>query len=78
MSAVPHRSMLSDHPHANDELMSIKEVAALVRVPEATLRYWRHRNSGPRSFRIGRSVRYWRSEVALWLEIQSEDPQPRH
>ncbi len=42
MSAVPHRSILSDLPHANDELMSIKEVAAIVKVPEATLRYWRH------------------------------------
>ena len=47
MSAVPHRSILSDLPHAHDELMSIKEVAVVVRVPEATLRYWRHLGSGP-------------------------------
>ncbi len=77
MRAVPHRSILSDLSHANDDLMSIKEVATLVRVPEATLRYWRHLGSGPRSFRVGRSVRYWRTEVALWLENQTNDPQPR-
>ncbi len=57
MSAVPHRSIAPDLPHANDKLMTIKEVAAVVRVPEATLRYWRHLGTGPASFRIGRSVR---------------------
>ena len=62
-------------PHANDELMTMKEVAALVRVPEATLRYWRHLGKGPRGFRVGRSVRYWRTEVALCLEEQSRHPQ---
>ena len=48
-----------DTPHANDELLTMKEVAGVVRVPVATLRYWRHLGSGPRSFRIGRGVRYW-------------------
>ena len=63
-----------DTPHANDELLTMAEVAALVRVPVATLRYWRHLGTGPRGFRIGRSVRYWRTEVALWLEDQTNDP----
>ena len=43
--------------------MSMEEIAELVRVPIATLRYWRHLGTGPRGFRIGRSVRYWRAEV---------------
>lgn len=58
-------------PHADDELLSMAEVAAVVRVPVATLRYWRHLGTGPHSFRIGRSVRYWRTEVLRWLEDQS-------
>jgi predicted DNA-binding transcriptional regulator AlpA len=62
-------------PHANDELLTMREVAAVVRVPVATLRYWRHLGYGPRSFRIGRSVRYWRTEVLHWLEQQSNEPQ---
>lgn len=62
-------------PHANDELLTLKEVAAVLRVPEATLRYWRYLGNGPRGFRVGRSVRYWRTEVALWLENQSDRPQ---
>ncbi|HEX7210645.1 MAG TPA: helix-turn-helix domain-containing protein [Propionibacteriaceae bacterium] len=65
----------SDTPHANDELLTMQEVANVVRVSVATLRYWRHVGSGPRSFRVGRSVRYWRTEVLRWLEQQSNDPQ---
>lgn len=74
MSTV-HRIREVNTPHADDELLSIKEVAQVVRVPEATLRYWRHLGTGPRSFRIGRAVRYWKTEVALWLEEQSNNPQ---
>lgn len=68
MSVVPPRSTSPDLPHVNDELMTLKEVAAMLRVPEATLRYWRHLGTGPSSFRIGRGVRYWRNDVVMWLE----------
>ena len=64
-----------DPTYPNDELLTIQEVAAVVRVPVATLRYWRHLGTGPRSFRIGRSVRYWRTEVHTWLQQQSNRPQ---
>jgi predicted DNA-binding transcriptional regulator AlpA len=69
------RPTATDTPHAGDDLLSMAEVAALVRVPVATLRYWRHLGTGPHSFRIGRSVRYWRTEVLLWLEDQTTPPQ---
>jgi predicted DNA-binding transcriptional regulator AlpA len=59
-------------PRGDDELLTMPEVAAVVRVPIATLRYWRHLGIGPRSFRVGRSVRYWRTEVAAWLQQQSD------
>ena len=57
--------------HTEDELLTLQEVANVVRVPVATLRYWRHVGTGLRSFRIGRSVRYWRTEVYTWLDSQS-------
>ena len=60
-----------DTPHADDELLTMQEVANVVRVPVATLRYWRHLGTGPRSFCIGRSVRYWRTEVFAWLDDQA-------
>jgi predicted DNA-binding transcriptional regulator AlpA len=59
-------------PHADGELLSIQQVADIVRVPVATLRYWRHLGAGPRSFRIGRSVRYWRTAVFAWLDDQAK------
>jgi len=74
MSTIPHRTRPPQTPHANDELLTIAEVADVIRVPVATLRYWRHFGSGPNSFRIGRSVRYWRSEVLHWREKQSSHP----
>ena len=74
MSTTSH-PLHRELPHADDELMTIKEVATLVRVPEATLRYWRHLGTGPRGFRIGRSVRYWRNDVMHWLDEQSRHPQ---
>ena len=64
-------------PHENDELLTLKEVAAIIRVPDATLRYWRHLGAGPHSFRIGRSVRYWRTDVLAWLEAKT-NTQRRH
>jgi len=43
-------------------------------VPEGTLRYWRHLGSGPRSFKLGRHVRYWRADLILWLSEQTNRP----
>ena len=65
MSAVPHWSTAPETPHANDELMTIKEVAAVLRVPEATLRYWRQLGTRPRGLRVDRSVPYCRPRAAL-------------
>lgn len=70
-----HQTEVADSTNPNDELLTMKEVAALVRVPLATLRYWRHLGTGPRGFRVGRSVRYWRTEVHDWLQRQSDRPQ---
>jgi predicted DNA-binding transcriptional regulator AlpA len=56
----------------DDNLLTIVEVAAIVRAPVATLRYWRYLGIGPRSFRVGRGVRYWRADVGAWLEQQKQ------
>lgn len=67
----------TNHPvELDDELLSIDEAAALVRTPVATLRYWRHLGTGPRSFRVGRAVRYWRHDVVAWLEEQTIHSSP--
>ena len=37
----------------------------------ATLLYRRYLGTGPRSFRVGRAVRYWRGDVLAWLHEQT-------
>jgi predicted DNA-binding transcriptional regulator AlpA len=54
-----------------DVMLTLYEAAELVRAPVATLRYWRHMGTGPRSFRVGRAVRYWRGDVVAWLHEQT-------
>ena len=53
-----------------DELLTTAEVAAALRAPVSTVRYWRHIGFGPASFRLGRRVVYRRQEVARWLDEQ--------
>lgn len=57
----------------HDELLTLAEVARLLRVSPATVRYWRHQHTGPLSFRIGRHVRYRRCDVLNWIARQIKD-----
>lgn len=52
---------------AEDELLTTAEVGQLLRRPEGTIRQWRHRNYGPRGFRIGGSVLYRRGAVDAFI-----------
>jgi excisionase family DNA binding protein len=58
------------------DLLTIAEAAEVLRTPVATLRYWRHRNTGPRSFRLGRRVLYRRDDLRAWIDAQREDAVP--
>jgi excisionase family DNA binding protein len=83
MSVTPHYEEEQMNPQAHrsdnqdpDELCTLAEVATLLRVPPATLRYWRHLGSGPRSFRVGRHVRYYRADVDRWLHDRRDAADP--
>jgi hypothetical protein len=62
---------------AGDEILYLKEAAAFVRKPEGTMRYYRHLGIGPRSFRHGRNVAYWQTDLILWLAEESRQPHGR-
>ncbi len=51
---------------AND-LLTIDEAAERLRVPVATLRFWRTKGTGPASFRMGRRVFYRASELDRYV-----------
>ncbi len=52
------------------QYMTEAEVAELIRRPRETVRYWRHKDQGPRWFKLGRSVLYDRADVEAWIEAQ--------
>lgn len=54
------------------EYLSTGDVAAETGIPAATLRYWRHADTGPASFTLGRRVVYRRSEVERWIAEQEQ------
>ena len=52
-------------------LLTSAEVAQVIRVPSATLRYWRHIGIGPNSFKMGpRRVLYLEADVLAWVAEQ--------
>ena len=51
-----------------DELLSPQDLADYLDVPVKTLYAWRYRQEGPPSFRVGRHLRYRRSDVAQWID----------
>lgn len=59
-----------------DDVLTVDGLAALLKVPTSTVYAWRYRRTGPRGIRVGKHVRFRRSDVEQWLETQA-DPQPR-
>ncbi len=53
-----------------DEIIGTAEVSGMTRLPDGTLRYYRHTGIGPSSFKLGRRVVYRRSEVERWIAEQ--------
>ena len=51
-----------------DQLLSVEDLAAYLEVPVATVYAWRHRRQGPPGFRVGRHLRYRRSDVERWID----------
>lgn len=51
-----------------EELMSPQDLAALLKVPLATIYRWNHVGQGPKPLHVGRYVRYRPSDVERWLE----------
>ena len=50
-----------------DELLTIGEVAEILKVPVGTIRKWRSEGEGPEGFRVGKHVRFRRSAVARFI-----------
>jgi DNA-binding transcriptional MerR regulator len=61
-----------------DRLLTPTEVAARVRRPIATVRYWRFQGTGPRSANVAGRVLYRESDVEAWIAEQFEAANQDH
>lgn len=53
-----------------ERLLLTSEVAEMTRLPEATIRWFRHAGKGPASAKLGRRVVYRESDVLRWIDAQ--------
>jgi helix-turn-helix protein len=56
----------------DDDFLTLSEVAAILRVPVNTLRWWRQRGQGPRFFKIGRRLVTTIGDLRRWIEEQKQ------
>ena len=54
-------------PRLDERLLSAQELADYLEAPVKAIYTWRHRNTGPRGFRIGKHLRYRWRDVQAWL-----------
>ena len=54
--------------NSRDQLMTEKDVASLICITPRALQNWRLRGGGPEYVKIGRSVRYQRSDVMQFID----------
>lgn len=68
----PEGEQMSSSTH--HELLTVEEVAALLRVPVRTLHQWRYLDRGPRAAKVGRRLLYRRTDIDTWLDSRSSTP----
>lgn len=55
-----------------DEWLSPEDLAEEFKVPVTTIYGWRQKRYGPQGIRVGRHVRYLRSEIERWVADQTQ------
>jgi excisionase family DNA binding protein len=58
------------------KMIGPKELAEWLDVPVQTVYRWQHTGVGPRSFKVGRHLRFARADVLAWLSQQQVSPGP--
>lgn len=65
---------MSHHLVMTTEWMTPEELAGYLKIPVSTCYAWRYKGTGPKGSKVGRHVRYRRSDVDAWLESQADQP----
>ena len=56
-----------------DQLLRPDSVSEGIGVPETTLAQWRYLGTGPAYIKVGKHVRYRRSDLEAWLDSQTRN-----
>lgn len=59
------------------DFLTTEQLSDYLQVPAATVRMWRHNGTGPKGVRLGRHVRYRRSDVDAWVDANERAQRPR-
>lgn len=59
-----------------ERLLTVDQLAEALGVPKATVYKWTHEGTAPRSYKVGRHLRFKADDVATWLESKASEPQP--
>jgi Helix-turn-helix domain len=59
------------------QLLTSKQVASILNIPEGTLRYWRNIGIGPVWHKLEGSIRYDDRDVAVYVESSRRIPSVR-
>ena len=65
-SAVAYQDLAKHNTRAAMVLLSTPEAAVLVEFSAITLKRYRSKGGGPRFLRLGRSIRYTRTDLLEW------------
>jgi len=52
----------------NDPLLSVEQLADMLGVPARTIHAWRYRRKAPPGIRLGKHLRFRRSDVEQWID----------
>ena len=52
------------------DIMTTDDLCEELDISKQTAYLWRHKGTGPRGFKVGKYVRYRRSDVEAWIDEQ--------
>ena len=70
MIANARGSVVTGNNRSDESLLTATELADYLAVPVKTLYAWRYQRKGPPGFRVGRHLRYRRTDVQQWIDGQ--------
>ena len=63
------------HTTTAPKMLTEQDVVNMTGLTRGTLAYWRHAGQGPRSYKLGRRVRYDETDVLAWIAAQKNATQ---